>query len=283
MSRSERVGMVDSLDSLSICRQCKALSISRSSVYYKPTEESSKNLEIMRLLDEQYLNTPFYGAKRLMQELLAKGYSLSIGRLRRLMKKVNWRTIYPKKRTTMPDPCAYKFPYLLQGLTIDRINQVWAIDITYIPMKKGFMYLFAVIDVYSRYVVSWSLSNTMNTDWVVETLKDAFECFGPPEIINSDQGAQFTSNGYIELLQGEPDKGIPTVKISMDGKGRALDNIYIERLWRSVKYEDVYIKAYETVAELRKGLTEYFSFYNKKRRHQSLNYQTPGSYYWKAA
>ena len=281
MSREERFRMIDSSDALSVSGQCRALRIPRSSLYYTPREESSENLAIMRFVDEQYLKTPFYGVNRLHEELLHKGFKLSKGKLRRLMKKVNWRTLYPKRKTTKADPEAYKYPYLLRNLRIDHPNQVWAIDITYIPMEKGFMYLFAIIDVYSRYVVGWRLSNTMSSEWVVEALKEAFEAYG--RSINSDQGSQFTSKCYVDLLQGAGEEEVSPIKISMDSKGRALDNIYIERLWRSLKYEDVYLVSYGTVKELRKGLALYFEFYNKERLHQSLDYKTPSSIYFNAA
>lgn len=283
MSREDRFRMIDPSEVLSLSGQCKALGIPRSSLYYTPREEPPENLAIMRFVDEQYLKTPFYGVNRLHQELSQNNFTLSKGKLRRLMKKVNWRTLYPKKKTTKADPEAYKYPYLLRKLTIDHPNQVWEVDITYIPMEKGFMYLFAIIDVYSRYVVGWSLSNTMSSEWVVASLKDAFEVYGRPEIINSDQGSQFTSKSYVDLLQGVGSVGGSPIKISMDSKGRALDNIYIERLWRSVKYENVYLVSYETVKDLRRGLTHYFEFYNKERLHQSLEYKTPSLIYSRAA
>jgi|LSQX01.2.fsa_nt_gb putative transposase len=283
MSQKERLSLVDFSEKLSVSSQCKLLRIPRSSLYYTPREETPYNLAVMRFLDEQYFKTPFYGINRLHEELSKNDFKLSKGKLRRLMKKVNWRTLYPKKKTTRSDPEAYKYPYLLRNLTIEHPNQVWAVDITYIPMKKGFMYLFAIIDVYSRYVVSWSLSNTMSCDWIVSVLKEAFETYGRPEIINSDQGSQFTSKSYVDLLQGKGCEGVSPVKISMDGKGRALDNIYIERLWRSLKYENVYLMSYETVKELRAGLAHYFEFYNKERLHQSLDYKVPFSYYFAAA
>lgn len=264
-------------ESVSVVKQCELLQISRSGLYYEPMPESKENLAVMRILDEQYLSTPFYGVERLLVLLIAMGYRINRKRVRRLMKLMGWRTLYCAPRTTKADPTAYKYPYLLRGLTIERRNQVWAIDITYVPMKAGFMYLCAVIDVYSRYVVSWGVSNTMRAEWCTEIVKEAIEQHGKPEIMNSDQGSQFTGEVYIEMLK---EKGI---QISMDGKGRALDNIFIERLWRTVKYEHIYLHVYEDGLSLYKGLQQYFSFYNDERRHQSLAYQTPVNAYQKAA
>jgi len=256
-------------DSPSISKQCDLLAITRSGVYYKPKPESDQNMEILNKIDQQYLITPFYGSRRLCEELQKMGYRVNIKKVKRLMRIVNWRTIYPKKRTTRIDPKAYKFPYLLKNLTINKANQVWEIDITYIPMAKGHMYLFAIIDVYTRYVVSWGLSNDMPAEWCCEIIEQAIQTNGEPEIINSDQGSQFTSDLYVNLLKN---KGIA---ISMDSKGRAIDNIFIERLWRSVKTENVYLYAYENGAKLYNGLKEYFMFYNTQRPHQSLDYKTP--------
>jgi putative transposase len=227
-------------------------------------------MEIMNLLDRQYQETPFYGVERLLALLIAMGYRINRKRLRRLLKKVCWHTLYPGKRTTCIEQGAYKYPYLLGGLKVERPNQVWAIDITYIPMERGFMYLFAVIDIYSRYVVGWSLSNTMTSEWCVECIQDAIALHGKPEIINSDQGSQFTSNVYIDAI-----KSYGGIQISMDGKGRAIDNVFIERLWRSVKYEHVYLHVHENGVELWKGLTGYFKFYNDERLHQSIDYMPP--------
>jgi len=231
----------------------------------------------MRILDEQYLNTPFYGLKRLLPLLVGLGYKINIKRLRRLMGLQGWQTLYPKPRTTKADAAAYKYPYLLKGLEVNRNNQVWAIDITYVPMRRGFMYLCAIIDLHSRYVVGWGVSNTMSAEWCTEVVEQAIASHGRPEIINSDQGSQFTSEVYTSLLK---DKGI---QISMDGKGRAIDNIFIERLWRSVQYEHIYLHVYEDGLSLFKGLQHYFSFYNCERRHQSLKYVTPEHIYLKQA
>lgn len=262
---------------LSVVRQCDLLCLNRSGLYYEPTQESSENLAIMHFLDKQYLETPFYGVERLLVILVIAGYRINRKRLRRLMRIQGWQTLYPTPRTTRIDPAAYKYPYLLRDLTIERKNQVWAIDITYLPMKHGFMYLCAIIDVHTRFVVGWGISNTMTAEWCTEIVKHATSIHGNPEILNSDQGSQFTSEVYTTLLK---ERGI---KISMDGKGRAIDNIFIERLWRTVKYEHVYLHAYQDGLSLYKGLEKYFSFYNGERRHQSLNNETPLTLYQMAA
>lgn len=262
---------------LSVSAQCRLLSLNRSSFYYIPTGESEENLVIMRQLDEQYFMTPFYGALRLTAILTLSGYKVNIKRVRRLMKIVNWQTIYREPHTTTRDKTHYKYPYLLRGLKILRCNQVWAMDITYIPMKTGFMYLTAIIDLQSRYVVHWSLSNSMSAEWCSEVVTEAIKKHGIPEIFNTDQGNQFTSTVFINTLI---DNGI---KISMDGKGRALDNIFIERLWRSVKYENIYLNVYENGLFLWEGLEKYFQFYNHQRLHQSLDYHTPKEKYVLAA
>ena len=254
-------------------RQSELLSVCRRSLYHVPRGESEENLAILRRLDAQYLETPFYGERRLLAMLLVLGYDIHVKRLRRLMKIVCWRTLYPKKRTTMADEKTFKYPYLLRDLKAERRNRVWAVDITYIPMKHGFMYLFAVIDLYSRYVVGWDLSNSMDSEWCAGILKEAIDRHGKPEIINSDQGCQFTSRKYIDFLK---ENGI---RISMDGKGRALDNVFIERLWRSVKQEYVYLNPCESGSELWRGLNKYFQFYNTERPHQSLDYKTPDKFY----
>jgi putative transposase len=262
---------------LSVVKQCELLQISRSGLYYEPVQESAENLSILRLLDEQYFKTPYYGVERLLVLLIVLGYKINRKRLRRLLKLQGWQTLYPMPRTTRIDPGAYKYPYLLRDIRVERKNQVWAIDITYLPMKQGFMYLCAVIDLHSRYVVGWGISNTMSAEWCTEIVQQAIATHGTPEILNSDQGSQFTSEVYINLLK---DQGI---QISMDGKGRAIDNIFIERLWRTVKYEHIYLHVYEDGLSLYKGLQQYFSFYNGERRHQSLEYQTPLTLYSRAA
>lgn len=262
---------------LSIVKQCELLGVSRSGLYYPPVKESEENLEMMRTLDEQYFKTPFYGVERLLVMLVVMGYKVNHKRLRRLLRLIGWKTLYPTPRTTRIDPAAYKYPYLLKGISIERKNQVWAIDITYLPMKNGFMYLCAVIDIQTRYVVGWGVSNSMTAEWCTEIVQQAMTTHGKPEIMNSDQGSQFTSDVYIQLLKNNE------IQISMDGKGRAIDNIFIERLWRTVKYEHIYLHVYQDGLSLYKGLQQYLSFYNDERRHQSLNYETPLTLYGMAA
>lgn len=269
MSKESREMCVEKEHKLSVRHQCLLLGLCRGSIYYTPSTESEENLMIMEMLDKQYKITPFYGELRLQAWLDGEGYHVNIKRLRRLMRLVRWRTLYPQRRTTHADANAYKYPYLLKGLEIVCPNQVWELDISYIPMKRGFMYLFAIIDVYSRYVLGWSLSNTMTSEWCCSVLEEAISIHGKPEIINSDQGSQFTSTCYLELLKSND------IKISMDSRGRALDDIYIERLWRSVKQEYVYLNPCSNVEELWRGLDRYFEFYNNERLHQSLDYRTP--------
>ena len=270
--------MIEKDNELSIRHQCKLLGLHRSGLYYTPSTESAENLEIMRFLDEQYMKTPFYGYRKLKVWLETLGYSVGKKRLKRLMKLVRWETIYRRRNTSKANEGHFKYPYLLRDLEIARKNQVWEIDITYIPMRKGFMYLCAIIDLKTRYAVSWSLSNTMSSEWCRQTVEQAIALHGKPEIINSDQGSQFTSQIYIDYL-----KGLETVQISMDGKGRATDNIFIERLWRSVKYEWIYLHVYENGTELYNGLEEYFRFYNEERFHENLGYKTPGMIFKRVA
>lgn len=265
----ERRKMVEKTIELSQQKQCNLLNIHRSGLYYRPLEESEENLKIMRLLDEQYFKTPFYGALKLLELLQENAFTVNIKRVRRLMKLVNWNTIYREPKTSIGHKLHQKYPYLLRHLKISERNQVWATDITYIPMKKGFMYLIAIIDLHTRYVLNWSLSNSMTADWCAEVLQETIKKHGKPKIFNTDQGSQFTSEIFINILKSNE------ISISMDGKGRALDNIYVERLWRSVKYEDIYLKAYENGLDLYEGLEKYFKFYNNERFHQSLNYKTP--------
>lgn len=278
ISSEKRKEMIEPMcPGLSISSQCELLSLNRSSFYYLPSGETQENLAIMRFLDEQYFSTPFYGALKLVKELKLLDINVNVKRVRRLMKMVNWQTIYREPHTTVRDKTHYKYPYLLRGLQIVRCNQVWAMDITYIPMKTGFMYLTAIIDLHSRYVVQWSLSNSMSAEWCTEVLQEAIREHGTPEIFNTDQGSQFTSEVFINTLIANG------IKISMDGKGRALDNIFIERLWRSVKYENIYLNVYENGLSLWKGLDLYFQFYNHHRSHQALDYHTPKQKYVFAA
>lgn len=273
MSVQERCEMVSEVEKLSIRQQCVLLGLCRATFYYTPAKESEENLAVMELLDRQYQKTPFYGERRLQVWLREQGYIVNVKRLRRLMALARWRTLYPKARTTRADPKAYKHPYLLKGMSISHRNQVWELDISYIPMAHGFMYLFAIIDVYSRFVVGWSLSNTMSAEWCCSVISEAIATYGRPEIINSDQGSQFTSNEYVKLLTDNE------IRISMDSRGRALDDIFIERLWRSVKQEYVYLNPSENCHDLWMGLTEYFDFYNYHRPHQGIGYQYPANIY----
>jgi putative transposase len=268
--------MIDRNLPISISHQCRLLEIHRSGLYYKPRKESEENLLLMRLMDEQYLHTPFYGIRRMKHWLWGQGYKVNYKRVRCLMEIMGWETLYRKPNLSKPDKGHHLYPYLLKGMEITHANQVWAIDITYIPMRRGFMYLCALIDLHTRYVVNWSISNTMTTEWIRGIVEEAITVHGKPTIINSDQGSQFTSDEYTSLFDQQ-------MKISMDGKGRAIDNIFIERLWRSVKYECVYLHAFEDGLKLYEGLKSYFHFYNQKRLHQSLGYKTPAMLYTKAA
>jgi putative transposase len=265
--------MVDRQDAfLSIKRQCWLLGISRSGLYYQSAGISADDLTIMKLIDRQYLSTPFYGARRMAVWLGKEGHEVNRKRIRRLMRVMGLRAIYRRPRTSKPAVGHRIHPYLLGGMEITRPNQVWAADITYIPMARGFMYLVVIMDWSSRYVLSWRLSNTMDADFCLEALREALQK-GRPGIFNTDQGAQFTSEGFTGLLESEG------VKISMDGKGSYSDNLFIERLWRTVKYEEVYLKAYRDGREARAGIGEYFRFYNTQRPHQALGYRTPAEVY----
>jgi putative transposase len=254
--------------SLSVVRQCTLLSISRSSVYYQPVKTSQENLKLMKLIDQQYLDRPFYGSRRMTAWLRNQSYDVNRKRVRRLLGIMGLRAIYRRPRTSQPAPGHQVYPYLLRGVEITRPNQVWTADITYIPMARGFLYLVAIMDWYSRYVLAWRLSNTLETYFCVEALEEALRK-GVPEMFNTDQGAQFTSQTCTGLLEQHG------VRISMDGKGRYTDNLFMERLWRSLKYEEVYLKAYAGGKEARAGIGGYFDFYNLERPHQALGYQTP--------
>ena len=269
MSRGRRRQMVDrEHPNLSVVRQCTLLGISRSSVYHHRRETDEYDLELMNLIDRQYLVRPYYGSRRMTLWLKAQGYAVNRKRVQRLMRLMGIEAIYRRPNTSKPSPQHKVYPYLLRGLEISRVNQVWASDITYIPMARGFMYLVVIMDWYSRYVLSWRLSNTLDADFCVDALEEALSK-GKPEIFNTDQGSQFTSDAFTGMLLQHD------IRISMDGKGRYLDNIFVERLWRSVKYEEVYLKAYEGVDDAKAGLGAYLDFYNDERPHQSLQYQTP--------
>jgi putative transposase len=271
---SKRLLIEPSTPQISIVRQCELIGLNKSSYYYVPSPESAENLQIMRLLDEQYLKTPFYGVRRMHDFIGKQGLLVNIKRIRRLLRLMGIEAIYPKPNRPQLQSGHRIYPYLLRGLTIDRINQVWSSDITYIPMKTGFLYLVAIIDWFSRYVLSWKISNSLDVDFCLDALNEALES-GRPEIFNTDQGSQFTSVSHTELLSSRQ------IKISMDSQGRALDNRFIERLWWSLKYEYVYLHAPETGQELYHGLVQYFKFYNNERPHQALNYQPPISVHYK--
>ena len=253
---------------LSIRRQCELLNLNRASFYYQPAGETALNLSLMRLIDAQYTKTPFYGWPKMTVHLQKSGYPINHKRVQRLMQRMGLQAIFPKPRTSTPALAHKIYPYLLRGLPITRPNQVWGGDITYVPLAHGFMYLMAIIDWFSRYVLAWQLSNTLDGLFCIQALNQALQG-AQPEIFNTDQGAQFTALAFTDILQAAH------IRISMDGRGRALDNIFVERLWRTVKYEDIYLKDYASVPGLITGLTDYFTFYNEERFHQSLGYRTP--------
>ena len=272
---AERKKKVDRAHELPINRQCLALDISRSSAYRKPACVSADDIDLMRKLDELHLRRPFKGSRRLRDDLW-DNYNLQVNRKRvqRLMRLMGIRALHPGAKTTRPNPKHKVYPYLLRELEINRVNQVWCTDLTYIPMRKGFLYLVAIMDWHSRKVLSWRLSNSLDAAPCVEALEEALANYGTPEIFNSDQGCQFTSEDFTDVLK---DNGI---KISMDGKGRWMDNVFIERLWRSLKYEEVYLKAYDSVAQARQGIDDWLMFYNEERRHASLSRMTPDQIYY---
>lgn len=256
----------------SLRQQCGLLGLNRSSLYYQPVAESEENLSLMRLLDEQYTRTPCYGVLRMAAYLRSLGHDVNVKRVRRLLRTMGLDAVYQKPNTSQPNPAHSVYPYLLRGLSIERCDQVWSTDITYVRLASGFVYLMAVIDWYSRYVLGWAISTTLDADFCIEAVDQILEsrrC----EIFNTDQGAQFTTPRFTQPLL---DKGI---KVSMDGRGRALDNIFVERLWRTVKYEYVYLQEIQSVHEVRLGLQDFFHFYNHERFHQSLDYRTPAQVY----
>jgi putative transposase len=263
---------------LSMSKQCQVLQIHRSGLYYKPMPINALDDELMHHIDELHTMDPTIGTRRMKKMLENRGFKVGRRHVRSLMRKMRIRVIYCQPRTTIIDPAKYKYPYLLRGIKAQRPNHIWAIDITYIPMVKGFMYMVAIIDLYSRYIVNWSISNTMEAKWVVDVVKEAVEKHGKPDIMNSDQGSQFTSDLYINYI-----KSLEHTKISMDGKGRALDNIFIERFWRTIKYDKINIVVPENGLELFKTCQEFIEYYNQQRPHKSIDYQTPISYYQDAA
>lgn len=270
MKSAARLALVDRADAdLSIVAQCRLLRVARSTLYWRPAPVSADDLALMRRLDKQYLSTPFYGARRMVAVLRREGWAVNRKRVRRLMRLMGVEAIYQKPHTSRRHPQHTVYPYLLRDLLINRPNQVWCADITYIPLAKGFVYLVAVMDWFSRRVLAWRVSIGLESGFCVEALQEALDRYGSPDIFNTDQGVQFTSGDFIDELAGRG------VRISMDGKGRFLDNIFIERLWRSLKYEEVFIKAYLSVAEARAGIGAWLRFYNDVRLHQALGYQTP--------
>ncbi len=258
---------------LSIVRQCELVRISRSSFYFEGKGENLLNLQLMRVIDEQFLETPYYGSRQMTRHLKRQGYWVSRKRIRRLMRKMGLTPIYQKPRTSEPHPENRIYPYLLRDVAIQHPNHVWCADVTYIPMRRGFLYLVAVMDWYSRKVLAWRLSNSLDASFCVEALEDALQHFGPPAVFNTDQGSQFTSQDFTQLLKDA------SVKISMDGKGRWMDNIFIERLWRSLKYECIYLHAFETGSETRQGIGRWVTHYNQDRPHSSLGDRTPDEAY----
>ena len=274
MSHGRRVARVDPDHArLSIVRQCRLMSVARSSFYYEARGESPLNLRLMRLIDEQFLETPFYGSRQMKRWLHRQGYTVSRKRVRRLMRLLGLQAVFQRPRTSQPHPEHRIYPYLLRDLQITRPNHVWCTDVTYIPLQRGFLYLVAVMDWASRKVLSWRLSNTLDPSFCVEALQEALEHYGAPEIFNTDQGSQFTSVDFTDILK-EAD-----IRISMDGKGRWMDNVFIERLWRSLKYECVYLSEFATGSEARTGIGWWINFYNERRPHSSLNDRTPEEAY----
>jgi putative transposase len=265
--------LIDKQSQLSLTKQCRILEISRSSLYYQPVPVSQTDLHLMRLIDEIHLQYPFLGSRRIRDELEYRGHKAGRGHVRALMLKMGIEALYRKPRLSKMSPGHKVYPYLLGSLEITRGNQVWATDITYIPMAKGFCFLVAIMDWSSRRVLAWRLSNTMDVSFCLEALEEALSNYGTPEIFNTDQGSQFTSEEFTEALNS---RGI---RISMDGKGRWVDNVFVERLWKSVKYEEVYLKAYDSLGEARLELKAYFDFYNYRRRHQGLDGRTPDEVY----
>jgi putative transposase len=266
--------MIDRGHPLSLTRQSEILELSRSSLYYEAMPVSARDLELMQLVDEIHLKHPYMGSRSIQDQLQGKGYKVGREHVSTLMRKMGIAALYQKPRLSKPHPDHKVYPYRLRGLEITRANHVWSADITYLPMARGFCYLMAIMDWASRKVLAWRLSNTLDASFCAEALEEAIRKYGIPDIFNTDQGSQFTSEAFIGILESHG------IDISMDGKGRWMDNVFVERLWRSVKYEDVYLKAYGSIAEVRKGLGEYFEFYNHRRRHQSLDRRTPNDVYW---
>lgn len=275
MSVQEKKDMIDSNSTtMSVSQQCKTLDLNRSTLYYKPVGVNTRDLSMMLELDKLYIEDPTRGTRRMRDELVKLGFTIGRWHTRSLMQIMRMKTIYCRPRTTVITPGDYKFPYLLRNLDISRVNQVWAIDITYAPMNRGYMYLVAIIDLKSRFIVGWSVSSTMESSWIIETLQKAVKLHGVPEIMNSDQGSQFTSEQYVSYV-----KSLISCKISMDGKGRAIDNVYIERFWRTIKYDKLYLEDLQTGHDVYQACNEFITYYNRKRDHSSLQKRTPEMVY----
>jgi len=266
--------MIDRAHIVPLTRQSEILELSRSSLYYEATSVNARDLELMRCIDELHLKYPFMGSRSIRDQLQGMGHRVGREHVSTLMKTMGIAALYRKPRLSKPHPEHKVYPYLLSGVEITRANRVWASDLTYIPMARGFCYLVAIMDWASRKVLAWRLSNTLDASFCTEALEEAIRNFGTPDIFNTDQGSQFTSDAFIGVLRSHG------IAISMDGKGRWVDNVFVERLWRSVKYEDVYLKAYSSLGDARQGLRDYFEFYNSQRRHQSLDRRTPDDVYW---
>jgi putative transposase len=276
MSRAEKRAMIRTdHPGLSVAQQCALIGLSRSTLYYQPVNDNASDLALMELIDRQFLETPWYGSRRMTALLRRAGHVVNRKRVRRLMGVMGLQVIWQKPNTSKPHPAHKVYPYLLRDLKIDRPNQVWATDITFIPMPRGFLYLVVIMDWFSRKALSWRLSNTMEAEFCVAALEEVMTRYGKPEIFNSDQGSQFTSAAFTDVLSAAG------VKISMDGKGRCIDNVFVERLWRSLKYEDVYLRAYDTGSAARAGIGTWLAAYNSQRPHQGLAYQTPDEVYFR--
>tara|TARA_B100000614_G_scaffold101443_1_gene91135 strand:+ start:589 stop:1413 length:825 start_codon:yes stop_codon:yes gene_type:complete len=269
--------MVDRKDPLPVTRQCALLDLPRSTFYHAPKPVSDEELGLMALIDRCHLKHPFYGSRRIRDWLEDRGHRVNRKRVQRLMRTMGLVVQYPKRNLSLADQAHKVYPYRLRNLVINRPNQVWATDITYIPMARGFVYLAAIMDWHSRKVLSWRVSNTLDASFCIDALEEAIETYGAPEIFNTDQGSQFTSEDFTGVLKRHG------IQISMDGKGRWVDNVFVERLWRSVKYEEVYLKAYDSLGTAKASLGRYFAFYNTERRHQSLDRRTPDSVYYESA
>lgn len=266
--------MIDKEDALPVTRQCEILELSRAGIYYTPVPFSAKDIELMRQIDEIHRMCPFYGSRKIRNELWDRGHDVGRDKVRRLMRRMGVEALYVKPRLSLAYPGHVKYPYLLRGLEIIKANQVWAADITYIPMARGFCYLVAIMDWASRMVLSWKLSNTLDSSFCSDALEEAIAKYGCPGIFNTDQGSQFTAEAFTNTLRSNG------IAISMDGKGRWMDNVFIERLWKSVKYEDIYLKAYASMTEVKNGLAGYFQFYNEKRWHNNFDRKTPAMVYF---